>query len=60
MTVCIRASTELTNSYPLHVGKQANQHPRVKAFFVRHNDLVSMCNWSQSQRRSVESSGAGS
>jgi len=53
-------SAELTNNHPLHIRQQANQHPKGKAFFVRHNELVSMCNWSQSQRRSVESSGAGS
>ena len=47
-------------SIALDVEKQANQQPRGKAFFVRHNELVSMCNWSQSQRRSVQSSGAGS
>jgi len=26
----------------LHVGKQAHKHPRVKAFSVRHNELVSV------------------
>ena len=56
----ISASAELTNTQSLDVGKQANSSPTGKAFFVRHNELVSTLNWSQSQRRSVESSDVGS
>src|SRR4028119_796228 len=42
MTVGIGTIAVLTNCCPLHIGKQANQHPRVKAFSVRHNELVSV------------------
>jgi hypothetical protein len=49
MAIRIGTIAVLANSHPLHIGKQANQHPRVKAFSVRHNELVSIEFWSQSQ-----------